>query len=351
MRSACIHLLLVAAVSLGLLSHAVGAACVGDCNAQDGVMINEVVNTVSIFLGDAPLSSCANADRNSDGVVTIDEVVAAVSSFLSDAASCPLVTPATPSPTETAGVLPSDTPTMTATAEVTSTATATITVVVPSPSATRSATPSATPSPTPTVTRTATAPPSPTMTATATPASSPTPRPAVCGNGFLEDGETCAKCANDCKVKSCTATTTVATFSVSFTPPLGQSASSVTALVGYRSDSVNIPGKGTGSCKGGSKDGKACTSGADCPNGQCVVPRSSVKNTPPGAIVGVNDLDYGVRVVLTRSSQIAPGRIFSVDFDTCQGAAAVTAADFGCTVEGCASSFGSVDGCQCIVAP
>ena len=105
----------------------------------------------------------------------------------------------------------------------------------------------------------------------------------------------------DCKVKSCTPTTTVVTFYVTFSPPPGQDASSVTALVGYRSDRVSIPGKGTGSCNGGSKDGKACSTGADCPGGQCTLPKSRVKNTPPGSIVGVNDLDYGVRVVLTRS--------------------------------------------------
>lgn len=153
----------------------------------------------------------------------------------------------------------------------------------------------------------------------------------------------------DCKVKNCTPTTTVVTFNTTFSPPPGQDASSVTALVGYRSDRVSIPGKGTGSCTGGSKDGKACTTGTDCPGGQCTLPKSRIKNTPPGSIVGVNDLDYGVRVVLTRSGQIAAGRIFSVDFDTCQGAAAVAVADFGCTVEGCATSFGSIDGCTCTV--
>jgi hypothetical protein len=331
---------------------AVLATCVGDCNDRDGVTINEVVNVVNIFLGNMPMATCPNADRNGDGSLSIDEVVAAVNSFLGDPTSCPVVAPDTPEPTETATVPPDDTatpaPTVAPTAPLpspTTTFTTTFTrTLTPPPSATRS--------PTLTVTSTASATRTSTFTPTATPAASPTPRPAVCGNGFLEEGETCAKCAVDCKVKSCTPTTTVLTFDVTFAPPLGQNASSVTALVGYRSDTVGLPGKGTGSCVGGSKDGKACASGADCPGGQCVQPRSRVKNTPPGSIVGVNDLDYAVRVVLTRSSQIAPGRIFSVDFLGCQGAAAPTAANFGCTVEGCASSFGSIDGCRCtVVAP
>lgn len=65
-------------------------ACVGDCDGNGEVAINEVVNSVNIFLENAPASSCPNADQDGDGFVLINEVVAAVNSFL-DAATCPLV--------------------------------------------------------------------------------------------------------------------------------------------------------------------------------------------------------------------------------------------------------------------
>ena len=340
--------ILVSAVGLiAVASPAVDAACVGDCDGADGVMINEVVKTVSIFLGTDTLATCPNADRNGDGLVTIDEVVATVNSFLSDPLTCPMVTPAVNDPTATLTIGATDTPTPTQT--VAATPTATLTMVTATATATLVPTATPTSTATPSATASATAPATPTFTATATPAATPTPHPAVCGNGILEDGETCAKCAADCKIKACTPTSTLATFDVLFAPPLGENASSVTALVGYRSNVVGLPGKGTGSCKGGSNDGKACSSGADCPNGVCQQPRARIKNTQSGSIVGVNDLDYAVRVVVTRSSPTAPGRIFSADFDTCQGAAAPTAADFGCAVSGCASSFGPIDGCTCTV--
>ena len=96
---------------IAVLPRPVVAACVGDCDGQDGVMINEVVRTVNIFLGNTALVACPNADRNGDGEVTIDEVVAAVNSFLFGPSACPLVTSDTPLPTGTvtATALPGDT--------------------------------------------------------------------------------------------------------------------------------------------------------------------------------------------------------------------------------------------------
>jgi hypothetical protein len=126
-------------------------------------------------------------------------------------------------------------------------------------------------------------------------------------------------------VQPCTAATPVRVFTVSWAPPAGQDASTITVVVGYRSDRVSLPGSGSAA-------------------------GSRVKNRPASSIVGVNDLDYALRVVVTRSGQIPPGRLFTVDFDGCQGAAAAVAADFGCIVVDCATSFGPVDGCTCSVA-
>ena len=338
------------------------ATCTGDCNGDGKVRAGEVTTIIARILscggratgacGIIPAPDCANADRNGDGTITAGEATRAIANAL---LGCPTSETLTPSPSLTTTPSPTNAPTEVATTAVaptaTETPTVTATVDVPTPTATSTRTPTRTLTPTSTATRTPTATPqlTATPTPTATPVASPTPRPAVCNNGVLENGETCAKCAKDCKVASCTPTSTVATFFVTFTPPLGENASSVTALVGYRSSVVSIPGKGTGSCKGGSNDGKACSGGADCTGGQCLQPKSRVKNTPPASFIGANDLDYALRVVVTRSSQIAAGRLFSVDFDTCQGGPAPTLADFGCTVEGCASSFGPIDGCTCTV--
>ena len=61
--------------------------CVGDCNGDGDVPINEVVAAVNAFLKD-DISICANADLDSDGTVSINEVVAAVKSYLDGPQSC-----------------------------------------------------------------------------------------------------------------------------------------------------------------------------------------------------------------------------------------------------------------------
>jgi hypothetical protein len=162
-------------------------------------------------------------------------------------------------------------------------------------------------------------------TFTQAPTYTPTPGSA-CGNGLIEPGETCANCPADCMVRACTATTPTQTFTVSFTVPPAQDVSSITVVVGYRTDFLSIPGSGTASTVG-----------------------SRVKNKPSNAIVGINDLDYALRVVVTRSNPIPVGRLFTVDFDSCAGAAVPTVVDVACTVEGCATSFGAVEGCSCAV--
>lgn len=106
----------------------------------------------------------------------------------------------------------------------------------------------------------------------------------------------------------------------------------MTVLLGYRSTLVSLPSNGSASS---------------------VALR--VKNKPANAIAAiaaVYDFNYALRVVLSRSSPPFPaGRLLTVDFDGCQSAAAPTAINSGCTVEGCSNVFGPLDGGTCTVTP
>jgi hypothetical protein len=62
--------------------------CVGDCNGDGTVTINELVSAVGVALGSGDLATCPAVDANGDGVVTVDELVAAVTDALS---GCPLI--------------------------------------------------------------------------------------------------------------------------------------------------------------------------------------------------------------------------------------------------------------------
>jgi bacillolysin len=52
--------------------------CIGDCDANGAVSVNELVQGVSIALGERPTADCSALDSNSDGHVSIEELVAAV---------------------------------------------------------------------------------------------------------------------------------------------------------------------------------------------------------------------------------------------------------------------------------
>ncbi|MEO8602004.1 MAG: hypothetical protein ABI629_05455, partial [bacterium] len=62
-----------------------GGACIGDCDGDGTVTIDELVALVNIGLG-APLAPCAASDRNGDGAIGIDELVVAVNNALN---GCP----------------------------------------------------------------------------------------------------------------------------------------------------------------------------------------------------------------------------------------------------------------------
>jgi uncharacterized repeat protein (TIGR03806 family) len=77
-------------------------ACVGDCNGNGEVTVDEMVTGVNLALGVS--GSCDAFDRNDNGEVSIDELLAAVNNALS---SCPLA--ATPTPTVTPVPSPTET--------------------------------------------------------------------------------------------------------------------------------------------------------------------------------------------------------------------------------------------------
>lgn len=64
----------------------VGPVCLGDCNGNGQVTVDELVTGVSIALGEAPIENCAALDANGDRLATIDELVQALNNALD---SCP----------------------------------------------------------------------------------------------------------------------------------------------------------------------------------------------------------------------------------------------------------------------
>jgi hypothetical protein len=75
-------------------------ACVGDCDSNGVVSVNELVMMVNMALGSTALSACA-ADTNGDGQISIDELVSATNAALQGCAPAgPTPTP-TPDPSET----------------------------------------------------------------------------------------------------------------------------------------------------------------------------------------------------------------------------------------------------------
>jgi cysteine-rich repeat protein len=186
-------------------------------------------------------------------------------------------------------------------------------------------TPEATPTATATITATSTptlAPDQPTFTPTVTPTATPDP----CGDGLLSPDETCDTCPADCTPRACEATEPTVRFSADFSPPQGRTVTAVTILVAYRSDRLSLPGTGS----------------------EATVRRRVLPPPPLPQSFNVNDLDYGVRVVMTRTQPLR-GVIFTVDFDRCSGAPAPTVADLACIVEGCAESSGPLRGCSCAI--
>jgi hypothetical protein len=68
---------------LGTLGDCASApSCVGDCNVDDQVTVDEVISGVNIALGQGELASCTAMDGDMSGTVTVDEILSAVNSAL-----------------------------------------------------------------------------------------------------------------------------------------------------------------------------------------------------------------------------------------------------------------------------
>lgn len=65
----------------------VASPCVGDCNGDLQVTVDEILSMVNIALGNTSVSACEAGDANQDGEVTVNEILAAVNNALN---SCPV---------------------------------------------------------------------------------------------------------------------------------------------------------------------------------------------------------------------------------------------------------------------
>src|SRR5262245_30361513 len=75
----------VTVLGLGILlvgAKTLAQTCVGDCNGDGMVAINELIIGVNIAQGSAPLSSCPSFDADGDGMVGINELITAVNNAL-----------------------------------------------------------------------------------------------------------------------------------------------------------------------------------------------------------------------------------------------------------------------------
>ncbi len=61
---------------------ATSVTCVGDCDGNGMVTVDELLTVVNIALGEADVSTCSAGDANQDGHITVNEVLSAVNSAL-----------------------------------------------------------------------------------------------------------------------------------------------------------------------------------------------------------------------------------------------------------------------------
>jgi hypothetical protein len=84
------------ALTLGLAPRAVRATCtptvpcVGDCDGNGTVTVDEVLKMVNIALGNTAVATCTAGDGNCDNAITVDEILTAVNAALSGCAPPPV---------------------------------------------------------------------------------------------------------------------------------------------------------------------------------------------------------------------------------------------------------------------
>jgi len=82
--AACAATTVVCVVCYGALppKRAEAQMCVGDCNGDGSVTVDEIVTMVNIALGEANVSTCLAGDPSGDGSITVDEILQAVNNAL-----------------------------------------------------------------------------------------------------------------------------------------------------------------------------------------------------------------------------------------------------------------------------
>src|SRR5262249_20712722 len=93
-------------------------------------------------------------------------------------------------------------------------------------------------------------------------------------------------------------------FAIDFAPPAGIDVAGITVLVDYPEAQVTIPGSG---------------------NATSV--KQSILDVPQGAISSPNDLDDALREAIASTAALPPGRLFTIQFEDCQGATPPVAGD------------------------
>ncbi len=79
-------------------------SCVGDCNGDGQVTVDEILTMANIALGDMPVAQCEAGDANHDGSITVDEILTAVDNALN---GCdPLQAVPTPTPVPSPIIFP-----------------------------------------------------------------------------------------------------------------------------------------------------------------------------------------------------------------------------------------------------
>lgn len=158
----------------------------------------------------------------------------------------------------------------------------------------------------------------------------------LCGNGQIDMGETCDDgntvndsgvgpadiCPADCTFNDACVMSGTVNVTVAFASPVNLT--SMVLVIPYNDAKVRLPGTG----------------GTDV--------SANLSSVDFGATG--TDLDYGLRAVLSGfdSAGVPSGPAMTIAFDTCQGAAALTAADLGCMVTDASdATFATVNGASC----
>jgi hypothetical protein len=65
------------------------SACVGDCQSNNSVTVDDILTMLNIALGGGEITACENGDANGDGKITIEDIVVAINNAkLSDISQC-----------------------------------------------------------------------------------------------------------------------------------------------------------------------------------------------------------------------------------------------------------------------